>query len=72
MKVIELHPDNAKKLEEFLPSIAEGKTRPAIYIGFDDSGSPVLHLAKMTWEELAHIKVAFEMHVIRDWLGLIE
>lgn len=72
MKVIQLSQDNQSKLQEFTAQIAEGKTRPAVYIGFDDDGSPVLHLGDMTWKELAHVKTAFDMHVTRDWLGLME
>lgn len=72
MKVIELCEENQKLLKEFSGEIADSPTRPALYIGFDAENNPVLHLCDMTWKELAHIKVAFEMHVARDWLGLME
>lgn len=71
MKVIELSQINQEKLQEFLSDIA-GDLRPAVFIGLDSEGSPVLHMADLSWKELAHIKTAFEMHIIRDWLGLME
>lgn len=70
MKVIELSPDKQQKLEEFAKDIIAEPTRPAIYIGFDRDGQPVLHLADMSWKELAYVKTAFDMHVTRNWLDL--
>lgn len=69
MKVIPITEDSKAKLDAFLATI-EG-VRPAVFIGIDAENSPVIWVEKLEWKELAHIKMAFDMHVTRDWLGLL-
>lgn len=70
MKVVELAQHNQKKLEDFVATIASGKLRPAFFVGLDEEGEPVLHMAELTWKELAYIRVNLEAHFLRDNMGL--
>lgn len=67
MKVIEFTKSNRDKLEEFIKTITDGDTTPAIYIGLDTNKDPVLYMADLSWKELAYIKTALDMHIINDW-----
>lgn len=70
MRVIEFSRDNSNKLEEFIKTITDGSTRPAVYIGIDKEGEPVLYTGEgLSWKEISYIKTAFEMYVIKEWNG---
>ena len=72
MQVIQLHEENQEALQKFVKYMTDSPTRPAIYIGLDDRGEAVLCLGDLTWKELAYIKTCFDMHVTKDWIGLLE
>lgn len=72
MKIIKLSDVGQKSLEEFAANVLTGATRPGLYLGFANDGSPVLTVAEMTWKEIAHLKFALDMHLVRDYLGIEE
>ncbi len=69
MKIIEFSKDNEKRLQEFMPTIIQSGTRPAIYIGLDDNSDPILCMSNLTWKELAYIKMCLDMYITQDWMG---
>lgn len=71
MNVVQFPKGDPETLKNFLDEIAKGGTRPMIYLGLGEDGEPVLHTMPMTWKEKAYLKSCFEMHYIRDWLGLL-
>jgi hypothetical protein len=72
-EIIKMRPSKEDVLNTFLDEIKEhsNAVRPMIFIGMAEDGHPVLHLMDMSWAELAHVKTAFEMHVTKDWLGML-
>lgn len=72
-EIIKMRPSKEDILATFLDEIKtkSNAVRPMLFIGMAEDGHPVLHLMDMNWAELAHVKTAFDMHVTKDWLGLL-
>ena len=67
MKVIELKSITHDSLDHFIRSIEQTDLTPMLFIGMNKENDPVLYTAKMSWQEFAYIKTAYDMYCIQEW-----